>query len=236
MHQGVDISILALSAVLLLIAVRQVGKFSLQIWQIMLLGAIAVLFTGEISPAQAAQAINLDVNDISCRNVRGRPVHAGERLSTSSLLSHLSQSRELGSAFASDIIWYGRPLGPSHERYTGHHRHPADDLLCQDTGDLSEAAALIAGIRRDHWKRREPYRKSAKPPHRHQRRSYQSFSDLLPIPTTADDGQSAARIFLAQVLLQEPVQEWATADPPGKDRRSESGSLIQDILRSAHIN
>ncbi|MDM7940509.1 MAG: SLC13 family permease, partial [Methanothrix sp.] len=61
MHQGVDISILALSAVLLLIAVRQVGKFSLQIWQIMLLGAIAVLFTGEISPAQAAQAINLDV-------------------------------------------------------------------------------------------------------------------------------------------------------------------------------
>lgn len=61
MHQGADISILVLSVVLLLIAVRQVGKFSLQIWQIMLLGALAVLFTGEISLAQAARAINPDV-------------------------------------------------------------------------------------------------------------------------------------------------------------------------------
>lgn len=61
MHPGADISILVLSVVLLLIAVRQVGKFSLQIWQIMLLGALAVLFTGQISFAQAAQAINLDV-------------------------------------------------------------------------------------------------------------------------------------------------------------------------------
>ncbi|NMC11235.1 MAG: anion transporter [Methanothrix sp.] len=61
MHPGADISILALSAVLLLIAVRQVGKFSLQIWQIMLLGALAVLFTGQISLTQAARAINLDV-------------------------------------------------------------------------------------------------------------------------------------------------------------------------------
>ncbi|OPX74314.1 MAG: Citrate transporter [Methanosaeta sp. PtaB.Bin018] len=61
MHPDADISILVLSAVLLLIAIRQVGKFSLQIWQIMLLGAIAVLFTGEISLAQAARAINLDV-------------------------------------------------------------------------------------------------------------------------------------------------------------------------------
>lgn len=61
MHPGADISILALSAVLLLTAVRQVGKFSLQIWQIMLLGALAVLFTGQISLTQAARAINLDV-------------------------------------------------------------------------------------------------------------------------------------------------------------------------------
>ncbi len=61
MHPGADISILVLSVVLLLIAVRQVGKFSLQIWQIMLLGALAVLFTGEISLAQAARAINPDV-------------------------------------------------------------------------------------------------------------------------------------------------------------------------------
>jgi len=56
-----DLSILALSLVLLLIALRQVGGRSLAIWQIMLLGALAVLFTGQISPQQALQAINLDV-------------------------------------------------------------------------------------------------------------------------------------------------------------------------------
>ena len=56
-----NISVVALAAVLILIAVRQVGKNSLAIWQIMLLGALVVLFTGQISPAQAFQAINLDV-------------------------------------------------------------------------------------------------------------------------------------------------------------------------------
>src|SRR5512136_131726 len=56
-----NISITALAAVLILIAVRQMGKNSLAIWQIMLLGASVVLFTGQISPADALQAINLDV-------------------------------------------------------------------------------------------------------------------------------------------------------------------------------
>jgi Na+/H+ antiporter NhaD/arsenite permease-like protein len=55
------ISAMALVIVLILIAVRQVGKFKLQIWQIMLFGALIVLFTGQISPGNAAQAINLDV-------------------------------------------------------------------------------------------------------------------------------------------------------------------------------
>lgn len=57
----VNISLVALAAVLLLIAVRQAGKKSLAIWQIMLLGAVAVLVTGQISPQEAAAAINLDV-------------------------------------------------------------------------------------------------------------------------------------------------------------------------------
>jgi Na+/H+ antiporter NhaD/arsenite permease-like protein len=56
-----NISIVALAAVLILIAVRQMGKNSLAIWQIMLLGASVVLFTGQISPADALHAINLDV-------------------------------------------------------------------------------------------------------------------------------------------------------------------------------
>lgn len=50
-----------LAAVFLLIAVRQVGRFTLRIWQIMLAGALAVLLTGQIAPADALRAINPDV-------------------------------------------------------------------------------------------------------------------------------------------------------------------------------
>ncbi|OPY50971.1 MAG: Citrate transporter [Methanosaeta sp. PtaU1.Bin112] len=56
-----NISLLTLAAVLVLIAVRQIGKNNLAIWQIMALGALMVLFTGQISPEDALKAINLDV-------------------------------------------------------------------------------------------------------------------------------------------------------------------------------
>jgi Na+/H+ antiporter NhaD/arsenite permease-like protein len=56
-----NISVMALAVVLILIAVRQMGKNRLAIWQIMLLGALVVLFTGQISPEDALHAINLDV-------------------------------------------------------------------------------------------------------------------------------------------------------------------------------
>jgi len=38
-----------------------VGRFNLKIWQIMLGGALAVLLTGQIAPANALRAINIDV-------------------------------------------------------------------------------------------------------------------------------------------------------------------------------
>jgi len=53
--------ILILAVVFLLIAVRQVGRFNLKIWQIMLGGAVAVLATGQISPADALFAIDPSV-------------------------------------------------------------------------------------------------------------------------------------------------------------------------------
>lgn len=53
--------ILVLAAVFLLIAIRQVGRFNLKIWQIMLSGAVAVLVTGQISPADALFAIDPSV-------------------------------------------------------------------------------------------------------------------------------------------------------------------------------
>ena len=40
---------------------RQVGRFTLRIWQVMLGGAVAVLLLGQIAPADALAAINIDV-------------------------------------------------------------------------------------------------------------------------------------------------------------------------------
>ena len=56
-----NISVIVLLGVFVLIAVRRVGNFHFGLWQIMLLGAVAVLVTGQIGPAQALRAINLDV-------------------------------------------------------------------------------------------------------------------------------------------------------------------------------
>jgi Na+/H+ antiporter NhaD/arsenite permease-like protein len=55
------IPLIVLFLVFLLIAIRSVGRWKFQIWQIMLGGAIIVLVTGQISIANAWHAINLDV-------------------------------------------------------------------------------------------------------------------------------------------------------------------------------
>lgn len=55
------LAVIVLAAVFLLIAIRQVGRFSLKIWQIMLGGAVAVLLLGQISPRDALRSINPDV-------------------------------------------------------------------------------------------------------------------------------------------------------------------------------
>ena len=55
------IPVIVLLLVFLGIAIRRIGRFTLRIWQIMLIGAVAVLVTGQVSPASAAGAINLDV-------------------------------------------------------------------------------------------------------------------------------------------------------------------------------
>jgi Na+/H+ antiporter NhaD/arsenite permease-like protein len=81
----VAIAIIVLFAVLVLIAVRQIGSLRLQIWQIMLLGAIAVLVTGQISPADALNSINPDVMLF----LFGMFV-VGRALEESGYLSHLS--------------------------------------------------------------------------------------------------------------------------------------------------
>lgn len=79
------ISIIVLSIVFVLIAVRQLGRIRLQIWQVMLFGAVAVLVTGQISPLEALKAINLDVMLF----LFGVFI-VGQALEESGYLSHLS--------------------------------------------------------------------------------------------------------------------------------------------------
>ncbi len=57
----INISVLTLTAIFILIAFRQVGGTKLHIWQIMLLGALTVLLTGQISPYDGLKSINPDV-------------------------------------------------------------------------------------------------------------------------------------------------------------------------------
>lgn len=56
-----DPSVLILAVVLVLIAVRQVGRVRLPIWIIMLSGAAAALASGRIAPLDALRAVDLDV-------------------------------------------------------------------------------------------------------------------------------------------------------------------------------
>jgi Na+/H+ antiporter NhaD/arsenite permease-like protein len=79
------VSIVILFIVFVLIAVRRIGNIRLQIWQIMLFGALAVLFTGEISPWEALKSVNPDVMFF----LFGVFV-IGQALEESGYLSHLS--------------------------------------------------------------------------------------------------------------------------------------------------
>ncbi len=85
MFEAANISAIILAAVLILVAVRQVGDLKIEIWKIMLLGAIAVLLTGQISPYDAAGAVNLDVMIF----LAGMFV-IGESMQESGYLLHLS--------------------------------------------------------------------------------------------------------------------------------------------------
>jgi Na+/H+ antiporter NhaD/arsenite permease-like protein len=71
--------------VFLAIAVRQVGRYTLRIWQIMLAGAVAVLVTGSISPGRALSSISPDVMLF----LFGMFL-VGEALQASGYLSHLA--------------------------------------------------------------------------------------------------------------------------------------------------
>ncbi len=55
------VPVLVLACVFILIAVRQVGRFHFRIWQVMCIGAGAVLLLGQISPGEALLSINPDV-------------------------------------------------------------------------------------------------------------------------------------------------------------------------------
>jgi Na+/H+ antiporter NhaD/arsenite permease-like protein len=92
------IPIIILAVVFLLIAVRQIGRIRLQIWQIMAFGAVAVLITGQISPLEALKSIDIDV----ILFLFGMFI-IGQALEESGYLSYLS-SRLFSKAKSLDIL------------------------------------------------------------------------------------------------------------------------------------
>lgn len=81
----ITVPVIVLFIVFLLIAIRQIGTIKLELWQIMLLGACAVLLTGSIPPGIALKAIDIDV----LLFLFGMFV-IGEALDKSGYLSHIS--------------------------------------------------------------------------------------------------------------------------------------------------
>jgi Na+/H+ antiporter NhaD/arsenite permease-like protein len=58
---SIEPALIILLVVFVLIAIRQIGRFRFRIWQVMALGALAVLLTGQITIPDAVQSINPDV-------------------------------------------------------------------------------------------------------------------------------------------------------------------------------
>jgi Na+/H+ antiporter NhaD/arsenite permease-like protein len=96
-----SIPVIVLAVVFLLIAVRRFGRLRLHIWTIMLGGALAVLLTGQITPARAIAAIDLDVMLF----LFGAFV-VGQALETSGYLFHLSYKLFSRARSADALLWY----------------------------------------------------------------------------------------------------------------------------------
>ncbi|OGO21416.1 MAG: anion transporter [Chloroflexi bacterium RBG_16_51_9] len=92
------LSLIILALVFILIAVRRVGFIRFRIWQIMLLGALGVLITQQISPLEAARSVNTDV----ILFLFGVFI-VGRALEESGYLAHLA-SRFFGRAKTVDIL------------------------------------------------------------------------------------------------------------------------------------
>ncbi|MDD5605148.1 MAG: SLC13 family permease [Dehalococcoidales bacterium] len=92
------VSLVVLVVVFVLIAVRQIGRFRLQIWHIMSAGAVAVLAAGQISATEAITSINIDVMLF----LLGMFI-VGQALEESGYLAHIS-SRFFGNARSLDAL------------------------------------------------------------------------------------------------------------------------------------
>jgi len=95
------VTIIILAVVFILIAVRRIGNIRLQIWQVMLFGAIAVLVTGQITPMNALKSINLDV----ILFLLGMFI-VGQALEESGYLSYLSHKIFSRAKSADQLVLY----------------------------------------------------------------------------------------------------------------------------------
>jgi Na+/H+ antiporter NhaD/arsenite permease-like protein len=94
------LQLIALGVVFLLIAIRQIGRFRFQIWQIMLGGAVTVLLTGSIQPADALRSINPDVMLFLFGMFT-----VGQALEDSGYLAHISYRWVRKAATRNALLW-----------------------------------------------------------------------------------------------------------------------------------
>ena len=99
------IALLTLFLVFILIAIRNIGSIRLQIWQIMLFGALTVLLTGQISPRDAFRSINIEVILFLFGMFA-----VGQALEESGYLAHLSHTL-FGNARSADQLVLSMLLG-----------------------------------------------------------------------------------------------------------------------------
>ena len=171
--------LIILVAVFLLIAVRQVGRFRFQIWQVMCGGAAAVLLTGGISPAAAMRAIDYDVMLFlfgmfaagQVLELSGWLAHAKyevfKRVNTErSLLLLLVFFMGIASAFLMNdtLAIIGTPVVLAYRPETRH---------------LAQGAAAGAGFLHHRRQRDEPNRQPAEPAGGRARGNPRAFPDLL---------------------------------------------------------
>ncbi len=233
MFDTTNISAISLAAVLILIAVRQLGEFKLQIWQIMLLGALSVLIFGATTPEDAAYAINLDVMVFL-----GGMFVIGEAMQESGYLIHLfnrlfCRAKNLDQLLLLILFAMGflsallmndtlAIIGTPFMLYLARTLKISPKLLLLTLAFAVTTGSALSPIGNPQNLLIAINGNLANP-----------FLVFLQVPVSPDRRQPSAGLSAAPVILQESVPELSLADLPGTGPGPRACSPLPDLGNSA---